>query len=169
MIIPGFVYGSSAGHHSPGPLDLIEPFFNFIVFFGGIWFLINKSISLAFTRYSESIKEKVSEAESRCREASFRVNDYEKKLKEFEQISKKIITDTKTDIEKFKNNHVKEIEASKARMIKDYNLKAKSEALNMMRAVDKEFVESIVNETKSRVAGDLKLSSEISNSLLQQI
>ena len=169
MIIPGFVYGSSTGEHIPGPLDLIAPFFNFIVFFGGIGFLIKKGISTYFTTYSESIKEQVNKAEKRCREATFRVDDYERKLKDFDQIAKKIISDTKIDVDKFKTNHSKEIESVKDRMVKDYNLKAKSEALSMMRAIDREFVDSIVTETKNRVVADSKLSSEISDNLLQQI
>ncbi|GEM_PF-5518105 len=167
LILPVSVLAS--GEYNSGPLSLIAPFFNFFVFVGGLLYLIKKGVATYFNSYSDSIKNQVLESDDRCREATLRLENYENKLSDFEQVTKKVINEVKQDIVKFEHKYIEEIEESKERMKKEYEMRIQNDSQSMIRAVDESFIDTIINEAKKSVAADPTLSANITDKIISSI
>ncbi len=170
LVIPYIAIASGGGegevHHVASVKDVIWPAFNFCVLFGFLGWKLRNPVRKAFTRNAEIVEEIYVQAEKEANEAAARIEMVQAKMdsfekvreeieqtlnKEYETFSQKIEDDTHNQISKMKSDNVQKVEYEKLQLTQDLNA---------------EIIDQIIEKTKSTIAHDEKLRSNVTSKLL---
>ncbi len=136
-------YFAQTGRHS----DFIPRIFNFVVFFGLIYYLVASPIKGFFKGRKEGIVAQLNEIESKLQEAKDRQKDAEKALIESEAKAKEIIEDSKKEAALL----AKRIEENRA---KDLELLEKLHEERMQHEERRMVKETITSVLHENITGD---------------
>jgi F-type H+-transporting ATPase subunit b len=157
----------SLGHGHPS--DLIFPAINFVIVFGFIFFKVKRPLELFFKNNAVVIKEKVESAEIKNTEAKIRLEDYENKLKNLKSLSQNINDDYSKSVDVFTTYMKKDTDLQVQRLKEETARKLEAEKQGLIRKIQEDLVEVVIEKTKTTISADASLKSKVKKNILDKL
>jgi len=159
------VASSGGGHIS----DLFWPAFNFILFFGFLFWKIKKPIKDGFNKNAELVKELYEYAEEKSKKAEAKIQKYEEKMNNLEGLVQKIKLEMDQEFSVFSKNLEEETEKNIERAGKDADRRIVSEKNKMVRGIEESLLNTVISKTKEKIGGDKNLKERATNKIFSAI
>ncbi|RLA67589.1 MAG: hypothetical protein DRQ88_02760 [Epsilonproteobacteria bacterium] len=159
-------YAAGGGGHIS---DLFWPAFNFILFFGFLFWKIKKPIRDGFNKNADLVKELYEYAEAKSKEAETKILKYEEKLNNLDGQIQKIKMEMDQEFSVFKKNIEVETEQNIERAGKDAQRRIVSEKNKMVRDLEESLLSTIIAKTKNKIGGDNNLKEKATSKIFAAI
>ncbi|GAB4011197.1 MAG: hypothetical protein Fur0010_05140 [Bdellovibrio sp.] len=163
-------FAEGGGHHAGHVTDLMFPFINFIVLFVGLWFWkLKKALNTLFENNAKEIEELYNSSEEKIKEATLKLDMYEKKMANLDQECAKILSDAEKDALAFQQQTQVQTEQKIKKLEEEYVARAEYERKNLIKEVVANFFNDVLEKTKSDIKKDKTTQNKASSKLLSQI
>lgn len=159
----------AAGKGGGSPLDLKFPFLNFCLLFGTLTYLLKGKISASFTQNSKDVEFQFEASEKKSKEATIKLEMYEKKLADINLEEKKVCQDAENEVKRFQENLTKKNRDYVNRLQKEVDNRLTNEEKRMEFVVKTELAESIIEQVKSTIKSNSSSVSKVNQKLLAKV
>lgn len=121
---------------------------DFVILFGGLFFLARKPVANLVRRRREALTERVREAHGERDEALAKRNDYRQRMARIDDEVREIVENAKSDAQRLKQNILDESQSQLARMADDARARARDEVERLRGRLRAELVEAALSEAE---------------------
>lgn len=169
LLISFLVLQNIAHAAGGGASDLVFPFLNFFLLFGGLFIILKKSIPQKFTSWSESIEKSYEDAQIRSREASLKLEEAESKFNNLPGERDKIISDAKSMGQEIQEKINQEARQKEIKIKDDTVKKIEAEKDKLVRGLNNKLINKVIEGARSKISNDPAGQTKASKKLLTQI
>jgi F-type H+-transporting ATPase subunit b len=157
------------GHHDASIVDLIFPAVNFIIFAGILYWKMNPMLKKHYEEKNKNISQFIERAQYKSFEANTKLEQQKKKMESLNFTIENLKTEMKKNIEKYKEQKLKEAEEQIDKLGADSRMKITAEKNQYLKEINNELSNQIIALVKNKVASNSKLAEEINSSFLKGI
>ena len=159
----------AAAHHEPSIKDVMWPAINFTLIFGFILWKLRKPVAKNFAHYAESVEEIYHQAKNNQRMAETRQAELEAKLNSFEAMKVKEKEKMDEEFNMLKVEVAKETAESMEKMKQDSIARLEYEKQQLVRALNTEVVEKIMETAKGEIASTPATRKQVTERLVAKL
>ena len=159
----------AAGSGGGSPLDLKTNFLNFFILFGTLTYMLKGKISAMFTQNSKDVEFQFEASEKKSKEASIKLEMYEKKIADIPLEEKKITQDSENEVSRFQEGLIKKNKEYVTRLQKKVTNKLDNEEKRMELRVRNQLADSIIDQVKNTIKSNTSNISKVNQKLLAKV
>lgn len=166
FFIVNTAFAAGSGHVT----DLIYPGINFVILFGFLWFWkLKGALNSLFENNAKEIEELYNSSEEKIKEATLKLDMYEKKMSNLDHECTKVVADSESELKQFQTQAQSQTEQKIKKLEEEYVVRAEYERKNMIKEVVANFFNDVLEKTRSDIKKDKNTQAKASSKLLSQI
>lgn len=168
MMLHASGQGSESAHHG-GLSDLIYPAINFSLLIAMLIYLLKDKVRVYYRENAESIKSMFENAEKGHRQAQNRLEDFNLKIANLDQLLEKVEKETISDIVRYKNELKESIDDQMNRLKRDSVSKLENEKECGKKQIQEEVVSMLIQDIREKIQTDRSLRKQVDQKLMSNI
>lgn len=160
---------AAAGGGKGSPLDLKLPFLNFVLLFGSMAYFLRGKLSEMFTQNSKDVEFQFESSEKKSKEASIKLEMYQKKISDIPLEEKKILQDSENEVNRFQETLIQKNKDYVNRLQKEVTNRLSNEEKRMEMMVRNQLADSIINQVKDTIKNNSSSVNKVNQKLLAKV
>lgn len=171
LLLPIAALASEAagGHHQPSIKDVIWPAVNFTILFSFLGWKLRKPVAMAFARYAEEVEEIFHQAKDNFRMAETKKAEVEANLNNFELLKVQEKERLNEELNLYKIDTASETREHIDQMKLDAAARLEYEKQQMVRKLNQEIIETIIDEAKEGINQNSQLKKTVTERLMAKL
>lgn len=169
FLISFSLLASPHGESASGIGSLWKPYLNFFLLAGFLVWKLKKPLRQYFINKADLVIQASTEAESRSKEAKIILETTQRKLKNLDTESSKIVTRSEEEAKEFEKLTKKETEARSEEIKRNAQKRLEAEKAQLVNQFNKNLLEDVIEKSKKLVMSGNEQRKSVSKKLTKEI